>query len=57
MQKFKAELSDEDWHDLAVVVDKARKNSETVKVSKRALNALLNDHGRLLRHVEGDLIR
>lgn len=48
MQKLTLRCSHDDLHALADAVDKARKGSESIRVSKAALAALLLDHGKLV---------
>jgi hypothetical protein len=43
------ECSHEQFHELHEAVDRTRDCSETVKVPKTALAALLRDHGKLIR--------
>jgi hypothetical protein len=48
---LKLELSRGAWHDIAAVIDKARRSAVVVKVSKSALDALMRDHTALLNRL------
>jgi hypothetical protein len=52
------ELTDEEFHELHVRLDKTRRTSATVAVDRLALTRLLGDHGKLYAHlseIEGAL--
>lgn len=49
------ECSHEDFHALSVAVDRARKGSVSVSVPKVALEALIRDHGKLIRLYRGEI--
>lgn len=49
---IRLECDREQYHALHVALDKVRKNSRTVTVSKDALAALLRDHARILARLQ-----
>lgn len=45
-------LTDAQFHELHVKLDKTRRSSTTVTVDRRALAALLSDHAKLYAHID-----
>lgn len=46
------ELTDAQFHDLHVKLDRTRRSSTTVTVDRLALAALLSDHAKLYAHID-----
>jgi len=46
----KLQCTDQDWHMLALEIDKARDGSHTIRVDKGALDRLMKDHSNLLHY-------
>lgn len=44
-------LTDEQYHELHVRLERTRRTSTTVAVDRQALTVLLSDHGRLYAHI------
>lgn len=53
--KLKLALGQSGFEELHQAVDRARKGTTAVKVSRAALSALLRDHSKLLRMFEGKI--
>ena len=49
---MKLSTTDDQFHLLHVVVNKARENTKTVSVSKEALINLLIDHGKMVHSLQ-----
>ena len=55
MKRLTLTLSQSDFEALHLALDRARKGTTSVKVSRAALSALLADHSKLIRLHEGRL--
>lgn len=53
--RVKLNLSNDDWRGLHEAVEKARVDTTEVKVSKVALQALLQDHGKLISEFKSEI--
>ncbi|HEX6960197.1 MAG TPA: hypothetical protein VF194_19610 [Ferrovibrio sp.] len=53
--KLQLETTSHEFHDAHLALDKCRRSSESVKVSRQTLGRLLRDHSKMVSRLQGDV--